>query len=50
MYPNEGNTHKSAKHKTVLPEIQSAAEKDKAKDPPGVDMPPETEMSPPQLG
>jgi len=50
MCPNEGNINKNTKHKTTLPEVQPTAEKDKAKDPPGVSMPPEKEMSPPQLG
>ena len=50
MYPNESHTSKSTKHKTALPEAQPAVEKNKATDPPGVNMPPETEMSPPQLG
>ena len=50
MYPNEGNNNKSAKYKATLPEAQSATEKNKTKNPPSVNMPPETEMSPPQLG
>ena len=50
MRSNEGHTHKSTKQKTTLPEAHPAAEKNKPKDPPGVNMPPETEMSPPQLG
>jgi len=52
MYPNEDNTHKSksANHNATLSETQSAIAKNKTKNPPGVSMPPEKEMSPPQLG
>jgi len=50
MLPNEGSTNKSTKHKSKFPEAQSNTEKNKAQNPPGVSMPPETEMSPPQLG
>jgi len=52
MHPNEGNNHKnkSDKRNTVSPETQSDTEKNKTKNPPGVFMPPEKEMSPPQLG
>lgn len=49
MYPNE--VSKSTKRKTGLPaEVQSFKGKDEPKDPPGVFMPPESEMSPAQLG
>ena len=40
MHPNEDHTSK----------INNNTKKDKAKDPPGVSMPPEEEMSPAQLG
>ena len=50
MYPNESHNNKTAKNKTAASKLQPIAEKDKTKDPPGVSMPPETEMSPPQLG
>jgi len=48
MYPKEDNVNK--KHKTVSPEKKANAKESIAKDPPGVDMPPETDMSPPQFG
>jgi len=49
MSPNKN--HKNTKHKSALPaEAQSFEVKDEPKDPPGVFMPPESEMSPPQLG
>jgi len=44
MYPNEAHTRKNENTK------HSATKQDKAKDPPGVSMPPETEMMPAQLG
>jgi len=52
MYPNDGHTHrsKSTKHNSKLAETISNAEKSKTKNPPGVSMPPEKEMSPAQLG
>ena len=50
MYPNESHIPKSTKYKATLPESQPVAEKNKTKDPPGVSMPPEKEMSPAQLG
>jgi len=52
MNQNEGHNHKSksTKHNSTLTEILSSAEKSKTKNPPGVSMPPEKEMSPPQLG
>jgi len=52
MYPNEGNSRKSksAKHNDTLQKVQSTTEKNKTPDPPGVSMPPEKEMSPPQFG
>jgi len=52
MNPNEGHTNKSknTKHNSTLAETVSAAEKSKTKNPPGVSMPPEKEMSPAQLG
>ena len=48
MYPSEGHAAKSTKNKSTLAETISAAEK--TKNPPGVLMPPEEEMSPAQLG
>jgi len=48
MNPNERSTH--SKDKIELSKVQAAAEKSKTNDPPGVSMPPETEMSPPQFG
>jgi hypothetical protein len=48
MYPNEDQ--KNTNYRATLSETQTEAEKNKADDPPGVFMPPETEMSPPQLG
>ena len=52
MYPNESNTHKSknTKNNSKLAETISNAEKSKTKNPPGLTMPPEKEMSPAQLG
>jgi len=52
MYPNDNHTlkSKSTKHDSTLAETISAAEKSKTKNPPGVTMPPEKEMSPAQLG
>ena len=52
MNPNEGYTpkNKNTKHDSKLAETISAAEKSKTKNPPGVTMPPEKEMSPAQLG
>jgi len=53
MYPSENHTHKSknTKHEAA-PEIEahSASGKTRTKNPPGVHMPSETEMSPAQLG
>ena len=48
MYPNENHSQKNAKHENVLPEGQPVAGKNKTK--PGAAIPPEKEMSPPQLG
>jgi len=52
MCPNESNTHKNknTKHNSAFAETALAAEKSKTKNPPGVTMPPEKEMSPAQLG
>jgi len=53
MCPNEGHTHKSAKHEAALPEKHPSRGKNETEDLPGVSgvpMPPEKEMSPPQLG
>jgi len=52
MSPSESHNHKSknTKHKSTLTETILSAEKNKAKNPPGVSIPPEKEMSPPQLG
>jgi len=47
MYPDESHTHKS---NSTLVETVLAAEKNKTKNPPGVSMPSEKEMSLPQLG
>jgi hypothetical protein len=48
--PNKENDIKYAKYKAALAETQDEAERNKADDPPGVFMPPETELSPPQFG
>ncbi|MCL2404028.1 MAG: hypothetical protein FWC92_00635 [Defluviitaleaceae bacterium] len=52
MYPNKSLTHtsKSTKQSSTLTETVSNAEKSKTQNPPGVNMPPEEEMSPAQLG
>jgi len=52
MNPNEDHNHngKSTKHHSTLVETLLSAEKNKIKNPPGVSIPPEEEMSPPQLG
>jgi len=52
MSPNEGHATKSkgTKHNSTLAETIATAEKSKTKNPPGVTMPPEEEMSPAQLG
>jgi len=52
MFPNKDHSKKdkSTNHNATLTETLSAAEKSKTKNPPGVSLPPETEMSPPQLG
>ena len=52
MYPNDNHTskNKNPNHDSKLAETISAAEKSKTKNPPGVTMPPENEMSPAQLG
>jgi len=52
MNPSEGHNNKSkgTKHNSTLTETIRSAEKNKKKNPPGVSIPPEKEMSPPQLG
>jgi len=50
MSPKEGNTNKNSKNKETLTKTPPAMERDKPKDPPGVHMPSEKEMSPPQFG
>ena len=50
MYPNESHSNKSTKHNAALPKPKPAADTNETNDPPGVHMPPETEMSPPQFG
>ena len=50
MYPKESNSDKNTKQKAALPKTKSEADRKETKDPPGVNMPPETEMSPPQFG
>jgi len=52
MSPNESRDHKVKNNKSSaeLTEAILSAEKSKAKNPPGLSMPPEKEMSPPQLG
>jgi len=52
MYPKEGSTHKgkNTKHNTTSPNKKAATEKKIVKNPPGVELPPETEMSPAQYG
>ena len=47
MNPNENHSNKNT---IPLSKRQTEAEINKADDPPGVDMPPETDMSPPQFG
>jgi|GEM_PF-4878450 len=47
--PNESHSHKNAKNKAT-PVAQPTTEKNIPKDPPGVHMPSEREMSPPQFG
>jgi len=44
------NKNKIDKYKDAVPEVMSFEEKNESKDPPGVFMPPESEMSPAQLG
>jgi len=50
MKQNENLILNHSKHNTAENKKQDTAEKNKAKDPPGVHMPPEKEMSPPQFG
>ena len=50
MRSNKGHSNKSTNHDAVLPKTKPDADKNETKDPPGVHMPPEREMSPPQLG
>lgn len=50
MRSNESNNPKNVKHKAASPKNQQSKEKNKTNDPPGVSMPPEKEMSPPQFG
>ena len=50
MYPKDSHTKKSNNPKNELAEAITAAEEMKAKNPPNVTIPPEREMSPPQLG
>jgi len=50
MRSSKNHAEKDIKHKSAVPKSQPVAGEDKPKDPPGVNMPPETEMSPPQLG
>jgi len=50
MNPTENQTHKNKKSKDTLPKKQPITSENKTNDPPGVHMPPEKEMSPPQLG
>jgi len=47
---NSNETENKTANTIPLSKRQTEAEKNKADDPPGVDMPPETEMSPPQFG
>jgi len=52
MHPhnNSSNKGKTHKHNSEIAEAISSAEKSKVKNPPGVEMPLEEEMSPAQLG
>ena len=50
MYPNDNHKNKNDKRASKLAEAIAAAEKTKTKNPPGVEIPLESEMSPPQLG
>jgi len=51
VYPKENHTSKNkSPYHNATPETRPTDEKNETKNPPGVFMPPETEMSPPQLG